>query len=89
MSETQALRDDAGRRFEDAVGFAFEDAEQRRLRYHLLRLTVAGLGHDEIRPLVERFAKLFGHDAQALMAGPFTVVTPEGHNPYQQMYVAN
>ena len=43
----------------------------------------------EIRPLVERFAKLFGHDAQALMAGPFTVVTPEGHNPYQQMYVAN
>ena len=43
----------------------------------------------EIRPLVERFAKLFGHDAQALMAGPFTVVTPEGRNPYQQMYVAN
>ena len=43
----------------------------------------------EIRPLVERFAKLFDHDAQALMAGPFTVVTPEGRNPYQQMYVAN
>ena len=32
---------------------AFEDAQQRRLRYHLLRLTVAGLSHDEIRPLVE------------------------------------
>ena len=53
MSETQAIRDDAGERFKTAAGFAFEDAQQRRLRYHLLRLTVAGLTHDEVRPLVE------------------------------------
>jgi len=53
MSETRAIRDDAGERFEEAARFAFEDAQQRRLRYHLLRLTVAGLSHDEIRPLVE------------------------------------
>ena len=53
MSETRAIRDDAGERFEEAAQLAFEDAEQRRLRYHLLRLTVAGLSHDEIRPLAE------------------------------------
>jgi hypothetical protein len=53
MSETRAIRDDAGERFEEAARLAFEDAQQRRLRYHLLRLTVAGLSHDEIRPLVE------------------------------------
>jgi hypothetical protein len=53
MSESQASRDDAGERFREAAEFAFEDAQQRRLRYHLLRLTVAGLSHDEVRPLVE------------------------------------
>lgn len=53
MSETQAIRDDAGERFEEAARLAFEDAQQRRLRYHLLRLTVAGLSHAEVRPLVE------------------------------------
>ena len=53
MSETSVIPDDAGERFEEAEGFAFGDAQQRRLRYHLLRLTVAGLTHDEVRPLVE------------------------------------
>ena len=53
MSETRSIRDDAGERFEEAARFAFQDAQQRRLRYHLLRLTVAGLSHDEVRPLVE------------------------------------
>lgn len=53
MSETQVFRDDAGEHFTEAAGFAFQDAQQRRLRYHLLRLTVAGLSHDEVRPLVE------------------------------------
>jgi hypothetical protein len=53
MSETPTISDDAGERFEEAAQLAFEDAQQRRLRYHLLRLTVAGLSHDEIRPLAE------------------------------------
>ena len=53
MSETHTIQDDSGERFEEAAQLAFEDAEQRRLRYHLLRLTVAGLSHDEIPPLVE------------------------------------
>ena len=53
MSGAHEIRDDSGERFEEAAQLAFEDAEQRRMRYHLLRLTVAGLSHDEIRPLVE------------------------------------
>ena len=53
MSETHTIQDDSGERFEEAAQLAFGDAEQRRLRYHLLRLTVAGLSHDEIPPLVE------------------------------------
>jgi hypothetical protein len=53
MSETRSFQDDSGERFEEAAQLAFGDAEQRRLRYHLLRLTVAGLSHDEIPPLVE------------------------------------
>jgi hypothetical protein len=75
MSETQAIRDDAGERFEDAIRFAFQDAQQRRLRYHLLRLTVAGLGHDEVRPLVELGRLVFAgadctEQARAIRARP-------------------
>ena len=42
-----------------------------------------------LRPLVERWCTLFGGDAEALMDGPFTVVTPDSKNPYRQMYAAN
>ena len=42
-----------------------------------------------LRPLVERWCALFGGDAEALMGGPFTVVTPDSKNPYRQMYAAN
>ena len=42
-----------------------------------------------LRPLVERWCALFGGDAEALMDGPFTVVTPDSKNPYRQMYAAN
>ena len=56
MSETPTLVRDAGGRFEEAVSFAIEDAEQRLLRYHLLRLTVVGLSRDEI-PLILELAR--------------------------------
>ena len=46
--------------------------------------------YDEpLHPLVERWCTLFGGDAEALMDGPFTVVTPDSKNPYRQMYAAN
>lgn len=56
MSETQMLVRDAGQRFEEAMNFAVEDAEQRLLRYHLLRLTVVGLSRDEV-PLILDLAR--------------------------------
>lgn len=43
----------------------------------------------EIRPYLERFCAYFGHDAEALLAEPYTVITPDTKNPYKQMYVAN
>lgn len=44
---------------------------------------------EEIRPYVETYCRLFSGDPDQLLAGPFTLVTPDSGNPYQQMYVAN
>ena len=43
----------------------------------------------ELRQYVEEFCFLFGYDAGQVMDAPFTIVTPDSHNPYRQMYVAN
>jgi hypothetical protein len=51
MSESQTI--DAGERFDQAAGFAVDDVMQRRLRYHLLRLTAIGLDRDELPEIVE------------------------------------
>jgi hypothetical protein len=53
MPETDDISQGAAERFHSAVAFAREDAEIRRLRYHLLRLTVVGLRREEISDLVE------------------------------------
>lgn len=42
-----------------------------------------------LRPAVEEFCRLFGEDPEAILSGPFTVVTPDSSTPYRQMYVAN
>jgi len=44
---------EAGEHFRSAADFSFQDAMQRRLRYHLLRLTVVGLSQDEVEDLGE------------------------------------
>ena len=44
---------------------------------------------DEIRPHIAEYCRYFGADAEELLSAPFTVVTPDSGNPYQQMYVAN
>lgn len=44
---------------------------------------------EEIRPYVEEYGRLFARETEALLAAPFTVVTPDSKNPYQQMYVPN
>ena len=43
----------------------------------------------EVAPYVREYSRLFGCDAASLLSGPYTVVTPDSSNPYQQMYVAN
>ena len=66
MSETHTLLRDAGERFENSLDFAFQDALQRRLRYHLLRLTVVGLSRDEVPLIVDLARQAFeGADVTA------------------------
>ena len=43
----------------------------------------------ELEPWLRRWCGYFGRDPAELLAGPFTVVTPDSRNPYRQMYVAN
>ncbi len=69
MSPVEELAGDAGERFHSGDGFAFQDAMQHRLRYHLLRLTVVGLSQDEVVPLVELARVAFdGGDVTAAAA---------------------
>ncbi len=44
---------------------------------------------EEIRGYVSSYCALFGCRLQEVLDAPFTVVTPDSKNPYQQMYVAN
>ena len=63
MSETHTVLVDVGQRFDDALQFAFQDAMQRRLRYHFLRLTLAGLDFDEEVPMLVELGRLAFEDA--------------------------
>ena len=42
-----------------------------------------------IHPYLTEFCELFGHELEALLCEPFTVVTPDTSNPFRQLYVAN
>ena len=44
---------------------------------------------DSIRGNIDEYCRLFNCDASAVWDAPFTIVTPDSKNPYQQMYVAN
>jgi len=44
---------------------------------------------EEIAAYLREYCGLFGLDCKAILDAPFTVVTPDSANPYQQMYVAN
>ena len=43
----------------------------------------------EIEPYLREWCRNFGKDPEQILAGAFTVVTPDSRNPYKQMYVAN
>ena len=43
----------------------------------------------EIARYVGEFCSLFGYDEHDVLDSSFTVVTPDGNNPYKQLYAAN
>ena len=50
----------------------------------------AGSGDlQELRQYLTEYCLLFRLDLEEVLSAPFTVVTPDSRNPYQQMYVAN
>ena len=53
MPDKKTFAEEADERFGEGVRFAFQDAMQRRLRYHLLRLTVVGLSQKDVEQLGE------------------------------------
>ena len=44
---------------------------------------------EEIEPYITRFCEFFGFDKSRFIPDNFTVVSPDGTNPYKQLYVAN
>ncbi len=44
---------------------------------------------DEIAPYIHEFCTLFGYNEKEILQDKFTLVTPEGKNPYKRMYVMN
>ena len=44
---------------------------------------------EQIREYLSEYCTDFGYSADTLLSAPFTVITPDSKNPYQQMYVAN
>ncbi len=56
------------------------------------QVTARPAGKDDLRELslhLAEYCRLFGLDMKEILSEPFTVVTPDSRNPYQQMYVAN
>ncbi|MBR7092047.1 MAG: glutamate synthase [Clostridia bacterium] len=43
----------------------------------------------EIERYAAEYCRLFGGDKAEVMAGPFTIITPDSRNPYKRLYVAN
>ena len=53
MAKTDDIAHVAGDHFTFVAGFAIEDTMQHRLRYHLLRLTLAGITREDMAELGE------------------------------------
>ena len=44
---------------------------------------------EELLPYLRHYCELFQEDLSRLLDSPFSMITPDSKNPYQQMYVAN
>lgn len=65
------------------------DASGVRFPGQVTAKMASGADLEELRGYVDRYCKLFGLDPGPVLDAPFTLVTPDSKNPYQQMYVAN
>ena len=43
----------------------------------------------EFKDILEEYCRIFGEDIERVLDSPFTLVEPNGSNPYKQMYVEN
>ena len=43
----------------------------------------------EFEPIIKEFCALFGKDEKEILGAKYTLVVPDGNNPYKQMYVQN
>lgn len=43
----------------------------------------------EFIPYIREFCRYFGYEEKEILSAPFTLITPDSHNPYKQMYVMN
>lgn len=43
----------------------------------------------EFLPHIQEFCKYFGYEEKEILSSPFTLIEPDSHNPYKQMYVMN
>ena len=53
---------------------------------HSCRIEAAG---SEFEPVIRAWCRHFGRDAEEVLEGPYTLITPDTNNPYKQMYVQN
>lgn len=44
---------------------------------------------EQLKSYLTEYCELFNLDIEQILTSPFTVITPDSKNPYQQMYVAN
>lgn len=44
---------------------------------------------ENLQQELAHYCNVFGYDLKEILNAPFTLVTPDSKNPYQQMYVAN
>lgn len=65
------------------------DCKDIKLPSHVTARSADSNDRDDISNYVNKYCSLFGNNADEIMKSAFTVITPNGNNPYRQMYVEN
>lgn len=65
------------------------DCDEIKLPPQVTARTAGNEDKDELYKYVKEYCRYFGNSIEDIMQSTFTVVTPNGNNPFRQMYVAN